>query len=60
MQPQGRFAGADGRAVGGRLRKSRVVKKRTGPNEADAVDVSADDIQNDSQYNAEVWIGELV
>lgn len=57
MQQQGKYAGVGGRAVGGRLRKARVVKKRTGPNDADAVDVTADDIQNDSQYNAEVWIG---
>jgi hypothetical protein len=56
MQQQGKF-GPPGHQIGGRLHSTRVVKKRTGPNEEDAEKVTADDLQNDSLYNAEVWVG---
>lgn len=41
----------------GKAHVNRVLAKKTGPNEGDTGDVTADDQQNDSMYLCEVDIG---
>jgi Eukaryotic aspartyl protease len=43
--------------ISGKAHLSRVLVKKTGPNEDDTGEVTADDQQNDSMYLCEVDIG---